>query len=106
MCISVTSDAANCGACGKICPSNICIDGVCQGATRRRRPHRHDYTNANEGSAEAKVLVNALSIPTTDPIRVLSYETARRQKQWRKRRPCRIRIYGRRVRFTKRGAAP
>jgi hypothetical protein len=74
-CIPVDSDAANCGACGKTCPSNICIAGACQGAT----PGDvvligHDYTNARSGSAQAKVLVNALSIPTTDPIRVLSYE--------------------------------
>jgi hypothetical protein len=34
----------------------------------------HDFTNAWNGSAQAKVLVNALSIPTTDPIRILSYE--------------------------------
>jgi hypothetical protein len=74
-CITVDSDANNCGACGKICASNICIAGECQGAT----PGDvvligHDYTNAWSGSAQAKVLVNALSIPTTDPIRVLSYE--------------------------------
>ncbi len=74
-CIPADSDAANCGACGKICPSNICIAGACMGAT----PGDvvligHDYTNAWSGSAQAKVLVNALSIPTTDPIRVLSYE--------------------------------
>jgi len=75
VCIPVTSDAANCGACGKICPSNICIAGECQGAM----PGDvvligHDFTDAWSGSAQAKVLVNALSIPTTDPIRVLSYE--------------------------------
>jgi hypothetical protein len=75
VCIPVASDGANCGACGKICPSNICIDGECQGAT----PGDvvligHDYTNAWSGSAQAKVLVNAFTIPTTDPIRVLSYE--------------------------------
>jgi ferredoxin len=74
-CISVASDAANCGACGKICPSNICIAGECQGAM----PGDvvligHDFTNAWSGSAQAKVLVNALTIPTTDPIRILSYE--------------------------------
>lgn len=74
-CISVESDPLNCGACGKICPSNICVAGVCQGAT----PGDvvligHDFTDANPGSAQTKVLVNALTIPTTDPIRVLSYE--------------------------------
>lgn len=74
-CIPVTSDADNCGACGKICPSNICVAGECQGAM----PGNvvligHDYTNAWSGSAQSKVLVNAMTIPTTDPIRVLSYE--------------------------------
>lgn len=75
VCIAVESDAANCGACGKICPSNICINGECQGAT----PGDvvligHDYTDAFVGSAQTKVLVNTLSIPTTDPIRILSFE--------------------------------
>jgi hypothetical protein len=75
VCISVQSDGANCGACGKICPSNICIAGECQGAT----PGDvvligHDFTDATAGSAQTKVLINALSIPTTDPIRILSFE--------------------------------
>lgn len=74
-CIDVQSDAENCGACGKVCPSNICVGGECQGAT----PGDvvligHDYTAANLGSAQTKVLINALTIPTTDPIRVLSFE--------------------------------
>ena len=75
VCIPVESDAQSCGACGKICPSNICINGECQGAT----PGDvvligHDYTDAFVGSAQTKVLVNTLSIPTTDPIRILSFE--------------------------------
>jgi hypothetical protein len=74
-CIPVADDGANCGACGKICPSNICVKGECIGAT----PGDvvlvgHDFTDAWTGSAQAKVIVNAVSIPTTDPIRVLSYE--------------------------------
>jgi hypothetical protein len=74
-CIPVDHDGANCGACGKICPSNICVDGACVGST----PGDivlvgHDFTNAWSGSAQAKVLVNAAAIPTTDPIRILSFE--------------------------------
>ncbi|MBX3191233.1 MAG: hypothetical protein KF819_29820 [Labilithrix sp.] len=74
-CIPVDSDAQNCGACGKICPSNICVAGECQGAT----PGDvvligHDFAGASSATAQAKVLANALSIPTTDPIRVLSFD--------------------------------
>ncbi len=74
-CIPMDSDPANCGACGKICPSNICMAGECQGAT----PGDivligHDYKDATLGSAPVKVLVNAFTIPTTDPIRILSFE--------------------------------
>jgi hypothetical protein len=70
-------DADNCGACGKICPSNICVKGVCQGAT----PGDvvligHDFATAASGTAQTRVLLNALTIPTTNPIRVLSLEAA------------------------------
>jgi len=68
------TDIANCGACGRICPSNICSAGICQGAT----PGDivvigHDMSQARAGTVQAKVLGNAIGIPSTDPIRVLSY---------------------------------
>ena len=75
-CISVMQDdPQNCGACGKICRSNICQAGVCQGGT----PGDvvlvgHDMQDAWAGSAHSKVLANAIGIPTTDPIRVLVWE--------------------------------
>lgn len=75
-CIDVSSDGANCGACGKICPSNICINGECQGATPGDVVAiGHDFAPAWPGSAQAKVLVNAVSIPTSDPIRILALES-------------------------------
>jgi hypothetical protein len=48
---------------------------MCQGAT----PGDvvligHDYASASYGSAQAKVLTNALTIPTSDPVRILSFE--------------------------------
>lgn len=75
VCISVASDPANCGACGKNCPSNICVAGECQGET----PGDvvligHDYATVLYGSSQAKVLANALTIPTSDPIRILAFE--------------------------------
>ncbi len=74
-CIPVDSDGRNCGACGKVCPSNICVAGECQGAT----PGHvvvigHNFLDAFDSSAQVKVLSNALSIPTSDPIRILSFE--------------------------------
>jgi len=73
-CIPVDDDPLNCGACGRVCASNICVAGTCQGAT----PGDivvigHDMSQARTGSVQAKVLGNAVGIPTTDPIRVLSY---------------------------------
>ena len=102
-CIPVRADGMNCGACGKICPSNICVDGECVGAT----PGDvvligHDFATARAETTQARVLVNALSIPTTDPIRVLSYEEgapadAVEQVKWL----AETGIYGRKVSFTR-----
>ncbi len=75
ICIDTQTDPFNCGACGKFCPSNVCAGGLCQGAT----PGDivvigHDFRNAPAGSSQAKLLSNAVFIPTSNPLRVLSYE--------------------------------
>lgn len=74
-CIDVSNDPQNCGACGKFCPSNICKLSKCQGAT----PGDvvvigHDYRDAIAASSQARVLTNAVFIPTSNPLRILSYE--------------------------------
>ncbi len=74
-CIDVSSDPTNCGACGKVCASNLCVNGVCQGAT----PGDvvvigHDYRAGSPGSAQARLLTNAVLIPSSNPLRILSYE--------------------------------
>lgn len=74
-CIDVRSDPLNCGACGKVCASNLCVLGVCEGAT----PGDFvligaDYRQTTAGSAQARVLTNAVLIPSSNPLRVLSFE--------------------------------
>ena len=106
-CISVISDGMNCGACGKICPSNICVDGECMGAT----PGDvvvigHDYSTARSLSAQARVLANAIAIPTTDPIRVLSYEDgASPLAVTEAKRVAREGVFGRKIQFTRASSA-
>jgi hypothetical protein len=75
VCVDLRNDPFNCGVCDKTCPSNICVAGVCQGTT----PGHvvvigHDYSNTFAGSAQTKVLSNAVFLPAKNPLRVLSFE--------------------------------
>lgn len=74
-CVDLTLDPRNCGTCGKTCPSNICSASTCQGGT----PGDvvvigHDYQDALAGSSQARVLTNAVFIPSSNPLRILSFE--------------------------------
>ena len=74
-CVDESNDPANCGACGKFCPSHLCANGVCQGST----PGDvvvigHDYATTPPGTSQGRVLANAAFIPSTNPLRVFSYE--------------------------------
>jgi len=101
VCIPLASDPLNCGACGKVCPSNICAAGECLGAT----PGDvvlvgHDFASVSAGSAQSRVLVNALSIPTTNPIRLLSYEEGVAGDRLAAARAVAAEVAGRTVDFT------
>jgi len=75
-CVDVEgTDPFHCGACNRFCPSFLCAAGECQGTT----PGEivvigHDYSSAVAGTSQVRVLQNAVSIATRNPIRVLSYE--------------------------------
>lgn len=74
-CVDVTSDALNCGGCGIVCPSQICVASKCVGSTAGSVIFiGHDYATTMPGTAQARVLANAVLLAPADPVRVLSYE--------------------------------
>ncbi len=75
VCVDTTSDPFNCGQCFNVCPSQICLNSVCQGSTAGGIVYiGHDYLNTPSGTAQARVLSNAVFIPQDNPLKVLSYE--------------------------------
>ncbi|HXX70415.1 MAG TPA: hypothetical protein VEK07_24755 [Polyangiaceae bacterium] len=74
-CVDTTSDALNCGGCGIVCPSQICTASKCVGSTAGSVVFiGHDYATTMPGTAQARVLANAVLLAPTDPVSVLSYE--------------------------------
>lgn len=75
VCMDLRTDPFNCGVCDKVCPSNLCVAGVCQGT----KPGHivvigHDYSSTFAWSAQSKVLSNAVFLPSENPLRILSFE--------------------------------
>ncbi|MGA3119283.1 MAG: hypothetical protein ABSF69_00810 [Polyangiaceae bacterium] len=74
-CVDTTTDPLNCGACGAACESLLCADSQCVGST----PGGvvligHDYATTQPGTAQARVLSNAVFLAQNSPLHVLSYE--------------------------------
>jgi len=75
ICVNKQIDPLNCGVCDKICPALICVGGICQGANPGHEVViGHDYTAGFGGSAQVKVLTNAVLLPSSNPLRILSFE--------------------------------
>jgi hypothetical protein len=74
-CIDVTGDPLNCGACNVVCASQLCDNSQCVGATSGGIVYiGHDYTTTLPGTAQARVLSNAVFVPASNPLHVMSYE--------------------------------
>jgi hypothetical protein len=74
-CVDETSDSNNCGRCGKVCPSGFCSSSACEGTTEGDIVViGDDYNSAATVPSGAKLLTNAVFLPTSYPIQVLSFE--------------------------------
>ncbi len=76
MCTDITTDSSNCGGCGKVCPSNSCVNGSCVGsAAGHIIAIGHDYQVVPaQNSSQARALANAVFVSKSSPISVLSFE--------------------------------
>jgi hypothetical protein len=74
-CVDPRTDPMHCGACNVVCPSQLCVNRVCSGSTAGHVVAiGHDYFTTQAGTAQARVLSNAVFIPARNPLRVLAYE--------------------------------
>ncbi len=72
-CVDVAVHPLHCGACGLVCPTGICEDGVCiGGAAGHVIGLGLDLQDAAPGGQVARVLGNAVFLHAGDPVRVVA----------------------------------
>ncbi|APS00614.1 hypothetical protein [Pajaroellobacter abortibovis] len=78
-CGNTKNDPFNCGSCGNVCRSGICIEGQCQD----KQPGHvallgHDYDKASLSPSQVQILINAVNLGKSRTIKkiikVLGYE--------------------------------
>ncbi|HXN33133.1 MAG TPA: hypothetical protein VN894_14780, partial [Polyangiaceae bacterium] len=61
--------------CNVVCASQLCGNATCVGATSGGIVYvGHDYTTTLPGTAQARLLSNAVFVPESNPLHVMSYE--------------------------------
>ena len=74
VCADLSSDPANCGACGTSCAGGACTAGVCPpGPLGDAVVIGLDFSEAVPGDPSAHILGNAVFIAAHDPVRILDY---------------------------------
>jgi Stigma-specific protein, Stig1 len=74
-CVDVQIDPSNCGRCGKFCVSFLCAAGECRGSNPGDISILgHDFEQSSGLTSQSRVLVNAIVLPRSNPLRILSYE--------------------------------
>jgi hypothetical protein len=75
LCTNTQVDSNNCGACGIACPTEVCVDGFCQGATAGHNVVLGmGFESVAKGSPASILLGNAVFLSANEPVRVLEYK--------------------------------
>lgn len=75
ICVDVQTDPTNCGSCGRFCVSFLCAAGKCSGSNPGDvTVMGHDFEASSGNTSQSRVLSNAVFLPRSNPLRILSYE--------------------------------
>jgi hypothetical protein len=73
-CVDILTHPLHCGRCFNVCPSGVCVDGMCLGDTAGHIVYTcMSYEQVFEQSAQTRLLGNAVYLLNRDPVRVLAY---------------------------------